>query len=206
MLALKRQFGVTLIELLIAIAIVGVLAMIGFPSISRFLETQRVKSVSSEILEDLQFARAETVARRRSVGLSFRRTAGSQACYTVAIIADGDCVTAGGSGDLLSNCNCLNGAGAACSAGRWTEIKTVLIPAARKIDLKADGAFSAVAFDPTSGNVSYCFANLTGSIPPEFVAKTIGTGTGAEVRVEVGAAGRARACKSAGTFTGMATC
>lgn len=201
-----RMRGVTLIELLIVIAIVGVLAMVGFPSISRYLETQRIKGVASEMLEDLQFARAETVARQRSVGLKFNSNA-SQSCYTLAIISDGNCATAGAFGDMMSNCNCLNGASTACAAGRWTEIKTVSLPVSRAVDVRNEPTSrSAVAFDPTSGNVTYCFANLVGFVPDQFVARAKGSSTSGEVRVEVGATGRAKSCKAAGALSGVPAC
>ena len=59
----RTQQGVTLLELLIVIAIVGVLASIGMPSMSEFVQTNRLKAARSQLISDMNYARSEAVKR-----------------------------------------------------------------------------------------------------------------------------------------------
>jgi type IV fimbrial biogenesis protein FimT len=52
----------TLIELLIAMAIIGILGAAAAPGVSRWIEVYRVKAASRQLMSDLQFARMKAVA------------------------------------------------------------------------------------------------------------------------------------------------
>jgi type IV fimbrial biogenesis protein FimT len=67
----NRSYGFTLIELLVALAIVGVLAALGAPAFNRYFADQRVKSAASEVVNDLQFARMESVQKNQPVTVAF---------------------------------------------------------------------------------------------------------------------------------------
>jgi type IV fimbrial biogenesis protein FimT len=76
----RRQQGVTLIELMVALVILVILATIGMPSFTSFLRNTELRSSSESVYQGLQFARAEAV--RRNVRVRF--VIGTDTGWTVA--------------------------------------------------------------------------------------------------------------------------
>ena len=66
--------GFTLVELLVTVAIMAVLAMIAAPQFGPYLANQRVKGTAQELVNDLQFARMESVQRNAAVTVTFSGT------------------------------------------------------------------------------------------------------------------------------------
>jgi type IV fimbrial biogenesis protein FimT len=64
-----RQRGFTATELVVVIAIIGILAAMAAPSMSKLMTTQKVRSLSYELFADLTFARSEAIARGRTVSI-----------------------------------------------------------------------------------------------------------------------------------------
>lgn len=62
-----KAFGFTLIELMITIAIAGILATIALPSFRDFVRTQRVKSASFDLVAALTLTRSEALKRNANV-------------------------------------------------------------------------------------------------------------------------------------------
>lgn len=62
-----RETGVTLIELMVSIALVGILLAIGVPSFRAFIENSRVSSALSALESSLKLARTEAVERNSEV-------------------------------------------------------------------------------------------------------------------------------------------
>jgi type IV fimbrial biogenesis protein FimT len=60
---MKRMQGVTLLELMIVISIIGVMASIAAPSMTAFINQTRLNSVLSLLRNDLQTARSEAIKR-----------------------------------------------------------------------------------------------------------------------------------------------
>ena len=63
----KSLAGFTLIELMIAITIVSVLLVIGFPEAVNWIQNTKIRSSAESISNGLQLARAEAVRRNTSV-------------------------------------------------------------------------------------------------------------------------------------------
>ncbi len=59
--------GFTLIELMVVLAIAGIVLMIGVPEMTQFAADQRVRVVVSEIHGDLMFARADALNNQRRI-------------------------------------------------------------------------------------------------------------------------------------------
>lgn len=65
--ARARQLGFTLAELLVAVAIVGLLAGIGVPMFRQGLDFVAAKGAAIELASDLRYARAEALKRNTTV-------------------------------------------------------------------------------------------------------------------------------------------
>lgn len=79
-----RQTGVTLVELMIVIVIMGIIATIGYPSFQGLLASQRVRAASSALYDSMLIARSEALKRN------------SSAAFVVANLASGWTIQSGG--------------------------------------------------------------------------------------------------------------
>ncbi|MDX8378891.1 MAG: GspH/FimT family pseudopilin [Gallionella sp.] len=67
-----RQRGLTMIEILVTIAIIGIMTAIGLPNLSHWLQNVQVKSTAESVLTGIQLTRAEAV--RQNVRAQFKLT------------------------------------------------------------------------------------------------------------------------------------
>ena len=63
----KQQRGVTLLELMIVVAIVGIFAAIGMPSMTSMVNSNRLNAARGILLSDLNLARSEAIKRNARV-------------------------------------------------------------------------------------------------------------------------------------------
>lgn len=66
---LKWQKALTLVELLVTIAFVGIISSIGLPAYRSLINTIKVSVVTSQLHASLLFSRAEAIKRGRSVSI-----------------------------------------------------------------------------------------------------------------------------------------
>lgn len=66
----RRATGFTMVELMAAIVIAGILAAVAAPSFSNLIASQRAKSIASELYAALSKARSEAITRNANVSLS----------------------------------------------------------------------------------------------------------------------------------------
>lgn len=64
--------GFTLIEMMVVIAVMGILLSLGLPALSNFVRSQQIKGVSFELVGDLMLARSEAIKRSADVALTWR--------------------------------------------------------------------------------------------------------------------------------------
>ena len=81
----KKQSGVTLIELLIAIAILSILLAIAVPNFGSWLQNTQIRTATESIKNGLQLARAEAI--RRNEPVSFILASTTSTAWTVITVA-----------------------------------------------------------------------------------------------------------------------
>jgi prepilin-type N-terminal cleavage/methylation domain-containing protein len=77
----KRETGFTIIEMLVAVAIAGILAAVAIPGFAGFGPRMRLKSASRDIVSDMQLAKAQALRDRSTYTIQFDT---STAQYTVS--------------------------------------------------------------------------------------------------------------------------
>lgn len=89
-----RDAGITLIEVMIVIAIIGILAAIAVPSYQDMVERNRLKQAAEALQSDLQFARTEAIKQSQTILVT--RTAGNAGtwCYGLSTKAACSCAQA----------------------------------------------------------------------------------------------------------------
>ena len=71
---LNRQAGMTLIELMIGIVVLGILLALGVPTFSRWTQSSQIRNAAEAIHNGLMLARAEAVRRNTTVRFQFVTT------------------------------------------------------------------------------------------------------------------------------------
>lgn len=63
----RTQTGFTATELVVVIAILGILAAFAAPSMTKLMVTQKVRSVAYDLFADLTYARSEAISRGHNI-------------------------------------------------------------------------------------------------------------------------------------------
>jgi type IV fimbrial biogenesis protein FimT len=87
----RHSIGVTLTELLVVVAVVGVLATLAVPSFRSLVESQRVKNAGFEMFSLLSLARSEAIKRNANVTITPSFNAEGEVGFTVTA-ADGEVI------------------------------------------------------------------------------------------------------------------
>jgi len=78
----KSNTGFTLVELMVTVAIIGILASIAVPSFQDMIERNRLKEAVESLKSDLMFARTEAIKRSTNLNVSILVN-GSSWCYGI---------------------------------------------------------------------------------------------------------------------------
>jgi len=82
---MQRTHGFTLIELMITVAVLGILILLGLPSYKQWMQNTQIRNATESILNGLQLARAEAVKRNTAVQF----TLGAGTDWTVSVVSGG---------------------------------------------------------------------------------------------------------------------
>lgn len=182
---IRKSRGVTLVELLMVLVVLGVLATVVAPSFRGMMVRQRVQGIHDQLVTDFQLARSEQAARTNATTpIQVAVTFGSNAqltCYTIHTVG--------------AACNCTSTPGAACAPGAQ-EIRTVQVQRAQGVTLAASSASgTVVTFSPPQGAAT----------PTDLTVTVQGDPSG-QLRTEVGGVGRLSVCSPDGSMRGVPTC
>lgn len=162
----RRGGGASLVELLVVLALAGILAGIVMPSFSEILRRQRLRTAANDLLAAIDLTRSQAIARGAKVLMAplepagddwrlgwvvfvdqngnRRPDAGELLIYHHGPIADGISVTSKFSSGAAPTYVAYNGAGRVCSAGnslaaRWGTLSLAQGDDARNIKINMLG-------------------------------------------------------------------
>lgn len=174
--------GLTLVEMMIGLAIVGLLLTLAAPSFYNYILMQRLKGVSQQLVTDLQFARSEAASRNEFVRVRFSENA-SMTCYVIF------------TGAADNSCSCLNANPCPATA---SEIRTVRFPAGERILVSAVSVPRMMRFEPSNGVMATPAVDLTGNPAQQFIVD-VSIDTSRKIRTEIQRSGRPSICIPTGS-------
>ncbi|MDC6165857.1 pilus assembly FimT family protein [Paucibacter sp. XJ19-41] len=180
----SRIKGLSLIELLVVVAVLGIVLAVATPSLTDLMNKRRVQLIANELSTDLAYARSEGGLRNKRTGMTFR-SSNTMSCYTIQVFL------------AARGCDCTKGAGVACDGN--IELRTTQIPSLTGVSLVLGDAFVGE------------FKNLDFTAPLRIVEpapsaiRVVGNrGYILEVRISV--LGRVLICSPDGKFGGVQPC
>lgn len=185
--AKRTATGFTLIELMVVVALMGVILALAAPSMREMIDMRRLRAVNAQLVTDLQFARSEAVARRTLARVVFKNDpTEDHTCYTIFTAP---------SNVAVERCNCHLGVGAACPVGSQ-ELRTVSIPRSTSVTISIPSSRSGIAFEPSMGSLVTIAVDAYSFPLPAYEIDTA-LDTPRTLRVALTAAGRPTVCAPA---------
>lgn len=179
-----RSRGVTIVELLIGLLILGILIAVTTPSMRGMMLRQRVQGVNAQLVTDLQLARSEVPRRSgsdTSVGVTFGGN-DQMSCYSIH--ANG-----------AASCDCTKTPGQACLPIS-AEIKTVQVERANGVSFAAS----------SPGGTLLTFSQPHGFASPAELSVDVQSDTSGRLRTTINALGRPQVCSPDGSIRGVPAC
>lgn len=195
----RRVRGFTMVELLVVVAVLGVLLTLAAPSFSEFTKMQRMKSINAQVITDIQYARTEAVSRNVPVHLRFQPATSTveMSCYVLYTT---------NANPVPPRCDCRAAEGLRCTNAATAEIRTVQVPTSLSVLISATGNDADnFSFDPRTGGMLYGAVDYTGPTPAEYLVDVY-IDSPRKLRDKVNLSGRVQACKPSGSTVPGAAC
>lgn len=177
--------GLTMIELMVTVAVLGILLATAAPSMSDFIQRQRVRQAAQEMATLMVYARSEATMRNRRVNMFFGAT-----CYSVAEFG------------TLGICDCAR---APVCSGNMIELKTTKVAADSGISFSAKDSM-AVAMGNGSQVKALAFMVPSLRLEPIGAEIDVSGSRGYKVRVSLSPLGRPWLCSPNGSYGDLKRC
>jgi prepilin-type N-terminal cleavage/methylation domain-containing protein len=194
----RSAVGVTLIELMIAVVVIGVLLTLAAPSLYDFILMQRLKGTQAQLVTDLQFARSSAASGGLDVQIVFAPATDESAlsCYTLYT-------------DTSSNprhkCDCRQAPGSRCLQPTTQELRTVQIPTRSGVRLALPSLQAkGLGFLATTGAIRIWPVDWLAPSPEFMVEASVDADR--KLRTWIGLSGRPTVCAPSGAVIGYAAC
>jgi len=183
-----RVSGFSLVELLVGLAILGVLLALAAPSLADFINRRRVEAVAAELATDLAYARTEAAVRSEQVYVRFLSD-DNLTCYSISYWSG------------MGICDCRREAGTSCGSDLSSayELKINQLRRSLGVTMTPSQAVNPFGF----------YGNQLRSSDPNFYVTVEGTrGARPKLLVMTNAAGRVLTCSPSGSgnIPGYQTC
>lgn len=181
--------GVTLVEIMVAVAIMGILAAAAIPSYTDLINRRRLRAAASEVSTDLALLRSSAATRVQTSFMKFSSNS-DMSCYTIQAFS------------TSVRCDCRKGVMKACPAsmfGPSPELKTVLFQTANGITMTP----GAKNYESLENAFGFSGITLKPALPDFSITLTSSVGS---LRIKVNAVGRISTCSPNASFSGVPTC
>ena len=185
----RPTHGLGLVEIMVGIAVLGVLAAVAMPAMSDFLERRRVVAVAGELMSILAYAKSETNVVGAGLNMHFENDPTNQmSCVAVTTQTIGE------------DCKCYHSADSICqTSGKL--LRLFQLPRSDSV------AFSATASSWGALSQVAAFNRKTHQqLEQDFRLTVTGLRTGVTLRIDMNEAGRITICSPVGRLGGYATC
>lgn len=187
----KRRSGVTLIEMMIGVVIVGILLAVAVPSLTAMMERRRVVAAAGEIASFFAQARTESAMTDDKVTLHMEPMPAS--------VGDFSCLRLSTAG--IDTCTCTRRESEVCTVGGSRLLREFLLPRTSSVRFDAD----ASGWGFKSHTATFLRGLYTTDVKDLRIVVT-GAKTNARLRVEYNHAGRVRTCSPDGSISGFPAC
>ncbi|MFG6487717.1 Tfp pilus assembly protein FimT/FimU [Roseateles sp. BYS78W] len=187
--ASRSRAGVTLVEMLIGVAVLGVILAVAVPSMTSFMERRRVIATAGEIADIFTYARSEANVVDQMLNIHVEAVPSGIADF-------GSCIRL----STGTNDNCRCSYAKACPVGDGVVLRQLLLPRSNSVSFAASATWQG-----TIGVVSFLRQKHLTDVQNLAVTVT-GARTGAQLAVQYNNAGRVRICSPGGTISGFPTC
>ncbi|CAM3838888.1 Tfp pilus assembly protein FimT/FimU [Roseateles saccharophilus] len=186
-----RRRGLTLVEILVALAVLGVIAAAAAPSLAEMMERRRVVAATQELASIFSYAKSETNVTGAVLNLHLEPSVDSQvSCARLVTQSSRD------------TCGCNVATSDACSQvkGASVTLREFLLPKSTGVSFVASAVWGA------GGNVLSFSRNVHYTNVQNFQLTVTGQRTGAQLRIEYNDLGRVHVCAPSGSLGGYPAC